>query len=116
MTTSQTGGMNRTLTGVLAVGCAMAGIALCAVRGTSDTFGAGLIRAGLVLGALWCALPTRARQAAWAGVSPYAVGGVAIALAVFVRHLRVLLPLTVGLAFVAYLLRPRKPRAPRSSR
>jgi hypothetical protein len=114
MTSPKTAAVNRTLTGVLAVGCAIAGVAMCAMRGSSDAFGAGLIRAGLILGALWCALPTRSREAAWAGVSPYAVGGVAVALAVFVKNFRVLLPLALALAVAAYVLRPRKSRRPRA--
>jgi hypothetical protein len=109
--TSQRGGFNRALTGVLAVGCGIAGIALCVVRGTEDALGASLIRAGVVLGALWIALPTRSREAAWARVSPYAVIGIAIGIVLLVRHVRVLLPVAIAAAAAGYLLRPRKSRS-----
>lgn len=114
--TQHNAAVNRTLAGLLALGCGLAGVALCSLRGIDDPFGAGFIRAGLVLGALWCAMPTRTREAAWARVSPYAVIGIAIAIVLFVRHLRVLLPLALVIAVVSFLLRPRKGRSTDPSR
>lgn len=104
---------NRVLVGSLAVGCGVAGVAMCIVRGLDDPLAAGFIRVGVALGALWCALPTRTRAAAWARVSPVVVIAGVLAAVVFVRHLRVLLPIAVVLASVGYVLRPRKGRAPR---
>jgi len=108
--------LNRTLAGFLAIGCGIAGIVLCATRGIEDQFGAGFIRVSIVLGALWCAMPSRGKEAAWARVSPWAVVGVVLAAVLLVRHLRVLLPLAIALAAAGYVLRPRKRRTPRSSR
>jgi hypothetical protein len=90
-------------------------VVLCAVRGIDDQFGAGFIRVALVLGALWCAMPTRNREAAWARVSPWAIVGIILAAVLLVRHLRVLLPLAMALAAVGYFLRPRN-RGSRTSR
>ena len=108
--------VNRTLAGVLTVVCGIAGVGLCALRGIEDPFGAGFIRGSLVLGALWCALPGKNREAAWARVSPYAVIGAVLVIVLLVRHLRVLLPIAVVLGVIVYLLRPRKGRSSRSGR
>lgn len=108
--------VNRVLAGVLTIGCGIAGIVLCATRGIDDPFAAGFIRVGLVLGALWYAMPSRTREAAWARISPWTIVAVVLAAVLLVRHLRVLLPLAVALIAVGYVLRPRKGRASRSSR
>jgi hypothetical protein len=108
--------VNRTLAGLLSIACGIAGFALCALRGIDDPLGAGFIRIGVVLAALWCAMPTQTRDAAWARVSPWAVVGVLLAAVLFVKHLRVLLPLAFAVAIVGYVLRPRKKHATRSTR
>jgi hypothetical protein len=108
--------VNRTLAGLLSIACGIAGVVLCAMRGLEDPFGAGFIRIGVVLAALWAAMPTRNREAAWARVSPWMVVGVVLAAVLLVKHLRVLLPLALAIAIVGYVLRPRKKPATRSSR
>jgi uncharacterized membrane protein YfcA len=108
--------LNRTLAGILAIGCGIAGVVLIATRGIDDQFGAGFIRVALVFGALWFAMPSRSREAAWARVSPWMVVGVVLVAVLLVRHLRVLLPVILVLAAAGYVLRPRKdgPREPRA--
>lgn len=108
--------LNRTLAGVLALACGVAGVILCAMRGIEDQFAAGFIRVGIVLAALWCAMPSRDREAAWARVSPWAVVGGILAAVLLVRHLRVLLPIVIVLSIAGYILRPRKHRTQRPSR
>jgi hypothetical protein len=108
--------VNRTLAGLLSIACGIAGIVLCATRGIDDPLGAGCIRIGVVLGALWAAMPTRTREAAWARVSPWAIVGVVLAAVLFVKHLRILLPMALAIIIVGYVLRPRSSRTPRSSR
>lgn len=107
--------VNRTLAGILAVGCLVAGAVILAVRGIDDAIAAAFVRVGLMLGALWCALPTRNRDAAWANVSPLTVLVVLVAVIVFARNLRVLLPIAIGLAAVGYFLRPRNRRRGRDT-
>lgn len=108
--------VNRTLAGLLAITCILAGTGLCAARGIDDPLGAGFIRIGVVLGALWCAMPTQTREAAWARVSPWGVVGVVLTAVIFVKHLRLLLPMAIVIALAGYVLRPRKSRTGRSSR
>ena len=102
--------VNRTLAGVLAAGCLIAGATLLALRGMDDALAAAFVRVGLMLGALWCALPTRHRDAAWANVSPLTILIVLVAVIVFARNMRVLLPIAIALAAVGYFIRPRNRR------
>jgi len=108
--------LNRTLAGLLSIGCGVAGLALCVLRGIDDPLGAGFIRMGVVLAALWCAMPTQTREAAWARVSPWVLIGVLLAAVLLIRHLRVLLPIALVVAIVGYVLRPRKKQPTRSTR
>jgi hypothetical protein len=105
--------VNRKLAGFLALGCLAAGVALLFVRGFEDAMTAAFIRVGMLLGAFWCALPTRNRDAAWANVSPMTVLLVMAVLIVFARNLRLMLPLAVVLGIVAYFVRPRNKRRER---
>lgn len=104
--------VNRTLVGILAVSCVVAGLAVCVVRGIDDPFAGAFVRVGLLLGALWCALPTRTRDAAWANVSPMMVLVFVVGAVLVVRNLRALLPVAVVLAGLAYFLRPRTKKRP----
>jgi hypothetical protein len=101
--------VNRTLAGVLAAGCLIAGGTLLALRGMEDAIAAAFIRVGLMLGALWCAMPTRHRDAAWANVSPLTILIVLVVVIVFAR-MRWLLPIAIALAAVGYFIRPRNRR------
>lgn len=106
--------VNRRLVGFLAMVCLGAGFALLLTHGMEDAVTAAFIRVGLLLGAFWCALPTRNRDAAWANVSPMTVLLVLAVLIVFARNLRLLLPLAAVLGVVAYFLRPRNKRRERT--
>lgn len=105
--------VNRGLAGFLAIACLGGGLVLLTLRGTDDAMTAAFIRVGLLLGAFWCALPTRNRDAAWANVSPLTVLLVLGLLIVFARNLRLLVPLAVVLGGIAYFMRPRNKRRTR---
>ncbi len=71
---------------------------------------AAFARVGLVMSALWIALPTKRRPAAWADVSPSTLIGLALALLVFARSPRLLLhtlPLFAVLAVLNFILKRR---------
>ena len=111
--------INRTLTGVLAASLLMLGFGLwfAGVGSGHDSsmpmMIAGFIRTGLVLGALWSALPTRERPAAWEDVTwssvVLALVGVIVFLSARLRWTVVPLVLAVGIA-VYFLRRPLKRR------
>lgn len=67
--------VNRTALGWLVVGLLVAGGAMLAVPAWDDPFGGVLLRSGIVLGALWLALP-RARElskSTWAAIAVFSV-------------------------------------------
>lgn len=76
---------------------------------------AGFMRAGLMTGAVWLALPTKNREAAWANVSPwtlFGVGGGIIAAAARPKVLLALVPILIALAIIGKFLRGRPSERP----
>ena len=102
--------VNRTLTGILAVLLTTAGLIVWFGVGGQDALAGALIRTGVLLGALWLALPSRTRKAAWANVSPVALIVMLVAAVAFVARPRLLLfaaPVALVLGVLIVLLRPR---------
>jgi hypothetical protein len=104
--------VNRQLVGILAGVCGLLGVITWSF---SDPDGANLwpgafVRVGTVLGALWLALPTRHREAAWARVPIWKVLGVLLAIILIARTripLKLLIPAGLAFALVIVVLRPR---------
>jgi hypothetical protein len=107
-----TGAMDRTLVGLIALGCLSAAATIGVVDSWENLWCAAFVRVGLLMGAFWLALPSRRREAAWANVSPYTI--VAALVAVFiVARWRSALPVVIGVGALALVLRPRQRRRPR---
>lgn len=70
-------------------------------------------RVGLLLSAVWFALPTRDRPAAWASVSPLTFVGLIVAVFVIARYPRIIIPAAIVLVIVGFVLRPRHKRRPK---
>lgn len=102
--------VNRPLVGVIALGCLVTAGVLWRMPDSNDMWVAGFMRAGLMTGAVWLALPTKKRAAAWANVSPYtligAVGGI-VAVAARPRVLIVFVPMLIALAILGKVLKGR---------
>jgi len=103
--------VNRTLVGILAIVCCTAAVVVAAGFPEQEGLGAACQRVGLLLSAFWLALPTKSRPAAWANVSPYAVVVIVVAL-LFVRQMKVFIPLLLVVAVLAFFLRPRPKKRP----
>ena len=74
------------------------------------------MRAGLIMSALWFALPSKGREAAWANVSlPALFGFFAMIIAVSYRP-RIYIPLIAVIAVIGFFLRPRGRRRSAQSR
>src|SRR5690606_24650794 len=74
--------VSRLLVGALAIVCVTTGIAIGFLRSWDGPACAAFLRIGVLLGAVWIALPSGKREAAWANISPWSlVGVVQIALA-----------------------------------
>lgn len=103
--------INRPLTGLLALACLTLGGVCWAGHFASDMMAAGFIRSGLLLAAIWLALPTRNRPAAWENVSWSSVVLLLLIVVVFVssrlRWYAIPVALIV-LAAVYFLHRPRR--------
>ena len=99
--------LNRKLTGWASLSC-FVGWGICESLGYGDEiFAAGLIRNGLFLGALWFALPTNNRPAAWEDISWSSVMLVILVAMGFVaaRYKWMAIPLVLGVVFAIYFLR-----------
>ena len=102
----------RGLVGLLSVGGLMAGVALL-VFGDHEGTASALIRVGILLGALWLALPAGDRPAAWARISPWTIAVLAV-VAALIPRLRPIAPaLIIGVA-IGWIVRPRKRRQERT--
>ncbi|MBW3541680.1 MAG: hypothetical protein KY476_15535 [Planctomycetes bacterium] len=120
--------VNRPLTGVISLVLLGAWVVLWVVRGDpGDATGAAgendstvrmwqgaCLRVGLLMGALWLALPSKNREAAWANFSlPMLALFVGIVVAVAMRP-RIAIPLLIVLGLAALIIRPRAKERPRS--
>jgi hypothetical protein len=110
--------VNRGLLGVLAVACLLisVGLAIAQLGDQADKWQGAFMRVGVLLSAIWIALPSRENDPAWANVSIWNLLGGVLAL-VLVARLRIPLKLILPLAVVAtgaiLLLRPRSKIRPR---
>jgi hypothetical protein len=104
--------VDRTLVGVLAIVGLLGGAALLLFDSFDNAWGASLLRVGLFLAVFWMALPTKTRPAAWSGISPWTTISLAgfVLLAVRSRKPVVVMLTAIGLAVLAFILRPRQRR------
>ena len=108
--------VNRALVGVIAVACLVTGLAVGIVDDFTNLWCAAFIRVGLVMGAIWVALPSRDREAAWANLSPGRLIGVMVVAVMLVTRPRVFFPMLIGAGVLWFVLRPRKSSRERTQR
>ncbi|MBI1345122.1 hypothetical protein GC163_02420 [bacterium] len=109
--------VNRTLVGCLAVGCLVIGGLLewLVANDAAGLWTGAFVRVGVVLAALWLALPSRTREAAWARVPLWKVLGTAVGLLLIIRSripFQLLIPAGILFGIIWIVLRPRPPRYP----
>jgi len=102
-------GVNKVLVGVIALAC----LAIAAGLYLSDSEQAGLLaafwRIGLVMSALWLALPKQGEAFAWERAVPVAVGVIAV-LGFAKRAPLIIIPIAIVVALAAVFIRPRPKR------
>jgi hypothetical protein len=103
--------VKRHLVGVIAFGCLGSALAIGLFDTWENMWCAAFVRVGVLMGAFWLALPSKHREAAWANVSPYTIIAALVAVFVVARW-RAALPIVIGVALVALVLRPRGRRRP----
>jgi cobalamin synthase len=106
-------GARRFLAGLIAVLLLTAAALLWVLPGVSTNQAALMWRAacgriGVVMVALWMALPTRTRPAAWANLNPRSVSAVVLAALAIRFPLRFLVPVAAILVVAGAFLRPRE--------
>ncbi len=111
--------VNRSLVGAIALGLlAIAGLMwLLGLEGSQDIWRGACMKVGLVMGALWLALPSITRngelgRASWTAV----LGAIVVALIIAKTKvsLKIVIPVLIAAAIAVRLLRPRqKTRPPR---
>jgi len=103
--------VSRPMVGIISLSClAIWGYLLIRhpdVQGDIRMLQGALLRAGLLMGAFWLALPTKNRDAAWAHVSPRTFIGLILAVIGIAARPRIALPLLAVLAIFGFVLRPR---------
>ena len=87
---------NRLLVGLLSIASVFAGLTVAIVSGTDNIWCGSFLRSGLLLAALWLAMPTRGRAAAWEKVSPWTIVASAAVMFIVLRNPRVFLPLAIA--------------------
>jgi hypothetical protein len=111
--------VRRLLVGGIALALLTTAVLLWILPGMSTTGPAAMWRGacgriGTVMAALWLAMPTRTRPAAWANLNPRSVAAVAICLLAIRFPLRFLVPAAGALLFLGVFLRPKiRTRPPR---
>ena len=112
--------INRTLVGMLAIGCLTAAAAIWIFAQTTDgednreMWRGAFTRVGLLMSAFWLALPTRDREAAWANVTPMTFFGILLAIAGIAARPKVVVPALIVLAVLGAVLRPRPKKRPQN--
>ena len=108
--------INRGLVGCLALGC-LIGAAASFVYETEEVnvWQSAFTRVGIVMTALWMALPRDGRLGSWANVSLSTIIGIVGAI-FFVsnkpKQLLTILPILLGVAAIGFFLRPREKQRP----
>ena len=104
--------INRSLVGVLAIGCFAASLLTWLTWPSDPMWYSGFLRVGVLLVAFWLALPSRGREAAWARVSPWTFVGLILAVIGVGLRPKVVIPLLVVLAIIGFVLKPRPKKRP----
>ncbi len=115
---NQTVTINRRLVGVLALASLIgAGAAFFYEEDEVNMWRGIFTRVGLVLTALWMALPKDGTLGKWANVSITTLIGIMVAIFMVARNPRQYVPLMLAVAAIGRFLRPRdKARPPREFR
>jgi hypothetical protein len=106
--------LRKLIVGILSLGCLLtaAGMFLFAADGMGNPATAVAMRLGVMLGALWLALPSQGESIAWQRAMPIVIA-VIVALAFFARSVKVLayaIPAAIVVGVLLAFIRPRSNR------
>lgn len=106
--------INRSLVGLCALVCLGAALALWLFYREHYAAMYAFLRVGVVLAALWFALPVLRTTRFLDRLTPLIIGGMVL-LAIFQKRFVVLAPLAAALAVLTLVLRPRPKQRPNSA-
>jgi len=102
-------GVNKILVGAIALGCLAIAAGLWAIDSDQAGLLAAFWRIGLVMTALWLALPKKGEAFAWERAIPVVVGVIAI-LGFAKRAPLIIIPIAIVVAIAAVFIRPKPKR------
>lgn len=110
--------VNRGLLGLLALACLLISVALAIAQlgDQADKWQGAFMRVGVLLTAIWIALPSRENDPAWANVSIWNLLGGLLSLLLVAKlkiPLKLILPVAIVACAAILLLRPRPKTRPR---
>jgi hypothetical protein len=114
--TSKSITINQNLVGTIAITMLGGAGVLWFFAGSQNMWTGACLKVGLVMAALWMALPSISRHGSWGQTSWGAVAGtmaVALVLAGKKVDLRLILPMLVGVAIAVMILRPGSKHRPK---
>ena len=106
--------ISRTRVGVLAIVCLASAAGTFFFARTNEALLSAFLRVGLVLAALWLALPPQGQSIAWEKITPFIVGAVVLVV-VTKKAFVFVLPVAIVVAIAFALLRPKPKRRPGDS-
>lgn len=103
--------ISRTQVGILAALCLAIALGIWAFSPESQAALAAFLRVGIVMSALWFAVPAKGAKLAWDKILPILVGGIVL-IALSRKLIIVALPLSIAVGLLIYFLRPRPKQRP----
>jgi hypothetical protein len=100
--------VSRSMVAAISAACFAAALVLWLWWPDQSFWYGSFVRVGIVMAVFWYALPARGRDAAWARISPWALGGIALALILLPRMKHMIIPVLIVVVLAALFLRPRK--------
>ena len=102
-------GIRKSTVGAIAIGCLLMAGGIFLFSPAHEAVLAGFWRVGLMMFALWLALPAKGEKFAAASMLPIIVGAAAL-IALSGRRLLIVLPFLIVIGIAVALLRPRRRR------
>lgn len=90
--------------GIIAILSSSIGLIAWLMEGSASAIAGPCVRIGIVLAALWLALPTRTRPAAWARIRPWHLVCLILFL-IFLPRLKAVIPILIIGIVIGWLLR-----------
>lgn len=103
--------IGRTQVGIIAATCLGIALGIWTFFPENEALLSAFLRVGILMTALWFAVPAKGAELVWEKILPVLAGGLVL-IALAKRLLIVALPLAIAVGVAAYFLRPRHKERP----